>query len=364
MTSWVSPGVTPLTLERALERLESVFIDSAGPEALLARREARRSGVDDQRLARELVAGIVEAQDDDGSWHGALVPTAESLLLLAELAGRRVTKSVERAARSGVDWLRRLRGGPGRFGAGCTPERHALGFCHHSLAGFFRPEPPLAPGEELVLSNGAHYPTGPAAQLAASCLALRACLRWGDHGPDSWLHLDGLRRLLEHEASGESPLVPIEAIPAILLALVEAHALTEAREVIAQMLARLVQTQRADGSWPELDAIAILEVLLAAVDAGFGTPEIDAAIRRGAGLLAVTQRENGMWERDTAPQRALTGWRVLRLAVRGKAGRVGGAAGARKRRAPTEQAEPAHSRVEQAESPDPAAEPPGSSDPA
>lgn len=332
MTSWVIPGVTPLTLERALARLESVFLGSTGPEALLARRDAGWAGEEDKQLARELIDGIIAAQDEDGSWRGALVTTAESLLLLGELAGRRAPKRVEQAARRGVEWLRRLRGGPGRFGAGCTPELHRLGFCHHWLAGFFRPEPPLAPGEELVLSNGSRYPTGPAAQLAASCLALRACLRWGDHGPDSWLHLDGLRRLLEYEASGDGSLVPLEAFPAILMALVEAHALAEARGLTAQMLARLVQTQRADGSWPELDAIEILEVLLAAVEAGFGTPAIDAAIRRGAGLLAVTQRENGMWERDTAPRRALTGWRVLRHALSSEAAGTRGGSAARQRR--------------------------------
>lgn len=315
MTSWVSPGVTPLMLERALARLESGFIDSAAPEALLARREAGRQTADDRQLARDLIAGIVEAQDKDGSWRGALVATAESLLLLADLAGPNVTKRVERAALRGVDWLRRLRGRPGRFGAGCTPDRHRLGFCHHSLAGFFAPEPPLAPGEELVISSGGRYPTGPAAQLAASCIALRACIRWGARGPDAWLHLDGLRRLLELEARGEVELVPLEAFPAILLTMTEAHELVELRDVLVQMLGRMVQTQRADGSWPELDAISILEVLLVAVEAGFGTPAIDAALRRGAGLLAVTQRENGLWERDTVPRRALTGWRVLRYAV-------------------------------------------------
>src|SRR5690606_8498357 len=76
----------------------------------------------------------------------------------------------------------------------------------------------------------------------------------------------------------------------------------------------------------------ILEVLLAAVEAGFGTPAIDAAIRRGAGLLAVTQRENGMWERETAPRRALTGWRVLRHALSSEADGTRGGSAARQRR--------------------------------
>ncbi|HEX7120693.1 MAG TPA: hypothetical protein VF212_18010 [Longimicrobiales bacterium] len=315
MLSWVNPGVTSQTLERALARLEAGFLASSGPEALLARREAGRPEAGDDDLAGELVAQMLAAQDADGSWRGGLVATAEAMLLLRELAAPKPPKRVELAARRGVEWLRRLRGRPGRFGAGCSPDRHRLGLCHHSLGGFFAPEPPLAPGEELVLSSGGRFPTGPAAQLAASCLALRACLRWGGHGPDAWLHLDGLRRLLELEARREVELVPLEAFPAILLALVEAHTLAELREVLERMLARMVQTQRADGSWPELDAISILEVLLAAVGAGFGTPAIDAAIRRGAGLLAVTQREDGLWERDTAPRRALTGWRVLRHAL-------------------------------------------------
>ncbi len=320
MTSWISSGVTPQTLERALARLEAGFLGTPGAEALVARREAGGPASKDGRAAVAHVKAVVEAQEEDGSWRGSLVATVESLLLLRELLGAERPAAVDGAVARGLAWLRRLRGGPGRYGDGCSPERHRLGVCHHAVGGFFAPAPPLATGEELVLPCGARFPAGSAARLAASCTALRVCLRWGVFGPDTELHLDGLRRLLELDPRGANGLVPLEALPAVLVTLLEVPDRPELSEVTARGISRLTQMQRADGSWPELDALYILEALLAAADAGFGGPAIDAAIRRGAGLLAVTQRQDGQWERNATARRSLIGWRALRHAVRIDAG--------------------------------------------
>lgn len=315
MVSWLNSGVTPQTLERALARLERWLAGSNVPEALVARREAGRATSADRRIAADAADALLAAQGGDGSWRGSLVATAEALLRLSELTGRSPPKRVVAAAARGVEWLRGLRGRPGRYGDGCSPERHRLGICHHFLGGFFAPEPPIEPDEELVLAIGARFPAGPAARLAASCLALQASLRWGAYGPDAQLHLDGLRRLFELDGRGGVDLVGIDALPAIVLVLLEARDRARYREMTVQSLARLTQIQRADGSWPELDALYILDVLLAATGAGLGTRAIDAAIRRGAGMLAITQQDDGLWERNSSPRRALIGWRALRYAL-------------------------------------------------
>lgn len=315
-TTLTNVGTTPQTVERALARLEAAFLDSTGAEAQLARRE---SGRDDPQARAARTAALVQAQQPDGSWGGSLTDTAELLLLLAELCDGEPDDDVAAAARHGMDWLRGRRGRPGRYGDGCSPERHRLGICEHFLGGFFAPEPPIPADRDLPLPCGAHIPAGPETRLVASCLALRSMLRWGRCGHDERLHLDGLRRLLAIDADRDGTSIAVDAVPAMLLALLEAPADPENpadHERTARALERIAGTQRADGSWPELDAFYILDVFVAAVDAGLRSPALLAAIRRSAELLAVTQQPDGLWEREATPRRKLIGWRALRTALR------------------------------------------------
>ncbi len=316
MNSWVHGGITPQALERALGRVEEAILAAADADALLARREAGLTTPNDATLAATFCGVIVASQAEDGSWDGNLVTTAEMLMRLAALAGPDAADAVLNAGARGVAWLKSRRGKPGRFGDGCTPDRHRMGLCHHFLGGFFAPEPPIDEVEGLVLANGARVPGGAAGQLAASCLALRSVLRWEPHGPDASLHLDGLLRLLEWDRRTGGRLVPLDAVPAIALALLEAADRDEFRDAAKIVLDRIVQVQRADGSWPELDTFYILEVLLAALDAGFHSDAVDAALLRAAGLLALTQQPDGQWERDTVTARTRIGLRTLRHATR------------------------------------------------
>lgn len=316
MNSWVNTGVPSHVLEHALGRVEDALLAGNDADALLARREADRARADDDATAVALCDEILTGQTEDGSWGGSLIATAAVLLRLADLAGASPSARVAEAAGRGVAWLKRLRGRPGRYGEGCDPARHRAGLCHHFLGGFFAPEPPLEADAELQLPNGSRVPGGAAAQLTASCLALRATMRWGARGPDALLHLDGLRRLLELDTRTTQPRVPLDALPAIALVLLEGADRPEFRAAASHALERIVQVQRADGSWPELDTFAILEVLIAAVDSGFDSDAVDAALVRGSGLLALSQRPDGHWERDINTRRTRIGWRTLRHTVR------------------------------------------------
>lgn len=302
------------SLSRALARVERQLLGGSGPESVLVRRELGRQDPGDADLADVIVRGLAEVQDAEGSWKGGVVPTAETLLLLHELGGDHETLAP--AVAKGLAWLRSRRGMPGRFGDGCDPDRHRLGFCHHFLGGFYSP----APGDGGVRTI-AQAPDARAAALAkhqigTSCIALRAFLVWGDVGTDVQLHIDGLLRLAPAASREPGSPVPIDALPAILHALLHAPANPAVEEVVDTTLTLLLQMQRADGSWPELDAFEILEILLTAMEKGRGGPGVDAAIRRAAGLLAATQQTTGLWERDSATHRTRIGWRALRFATR------------------------------------------------
>ncbi|HEX7051072.1 MAG TPA: hypothetical protein VF188_12765 [Longimicrobiales bacterium] len=303
--------MTPEILKRALRRTEEGFLAAPGAEPLLARREAGRARADDAALAADYAEELRSRQLPGGSWDEDLVVTAESLELLLELEAPAPGAEPDAAVKSALDWLRRRQGGPGRFGDGCTPERHALGACNHFLGGFF------APGRDgaVMLGCGAVLPAGPAALLGASCVALRSLLRCRVAGPDVVLHLEGLDRLLRLDPRDVPELVPPDVVPVALSALLAAPPTPETDELLSRGLDRLVRSQRADGSWPDLDAFYILEILLAAASAGRGSEALDAAVRRGAGMLAVTQHADGTWDREPATRRTRIGWRALHYAV-------------------------------------------------
>jgi hypothetical protein len=101
----------------------------------------------------------------------------------------------------------------------------------------------------------------------------------------------------------------------VLAALTSAPRRPEFIMVLHGALTRLAGTQRADGSWPDADPFLIADVFLLAVHRGYGSPIFDAAIARTAGMLALTQHEDGSWGPAAEPPRLLSGWRTLRYAA-------------------------------------------------
>jgi hypothetical protein len=286
-------------VERALMRVQSHLLASDSPEACVLASELRG----EHRRVGSVVAGILAGRAPDGSWAGELDSTAAALLLLADVDPAAQRRGVARAVQEGVAWVQSKRGTEGRYGEGCDAARHAEGLCHHFLGGFF--------------GFGHGVPSSPLAEsrLIASCEALRALLRWRPPAGDDALHLDGARMLLERWTRwDERPPRPAGYLAA--LGLIVSAPRDPARDAAAEHALGIVsRAQRGDGSWPDADPFAVLEV----VDLAFrgerrGAP-LSSMLERGAGLLAATQNEQGGWGRGAPHADLLTAWRTLRRAA-------------------------------------------------
>jgi hypothetical protein len=322
--------MTPELLARALMRTEGFLLGSFQAEGMLARIEGEISFSADADDAAAFAAELRREQASDGSWGGDLVRTAEALLVLEGLRRAGGQRRSEPAAGAAIRWLAGRQDQPGRFGDGCSPERHELGLCHHFLAGFFSPAPPEVEIAPLVLPAAVRIGGEADARLAASCLALRALRRWEVASTANELHLDGIVELVGHWDRWETGPAGAGSLLVALGALVEDAAARDRphphREAaLRDGLRRTARNQRADGSWPDVDTFLALELLLDARSAGRGDAvALDAALGRGAELLAVWQRQDGTWGHEAAARRALIAWRVLRYAARtGPAGSAG-----------------------------------------
>jgi hypothetical protein len=302
------------TLARAVQRADAAVLDAPVLESVLARREAGEPRLADEGHARALAAELCAFMDEDGSWGGDLVRTAEALLLAHAL-----TPEPESAVRSAVDaggaWIRARQGQPGAFAEGCTPERHALRFCEHFITGFFSPAPPETDLSTLTLSSGVRFGGDAAARLGASCLGLRALLRWGFDGPDVDSHVDGVRVIVTGVALNAPSFISVAGYISAVSALIEAEPDARNKAAVAAGLERIAGLQRADGSWRGVDAFHVLDALIAAARKEHRTKSADGAIARAARMLALLQRADGTWGRETGPERTLTGWRALRYAA-------------------------------------------------
>ncbi len=268
----------------------------------------------DPAAARRWVQRLLDEQEPSSSWGGELLDTAGALLLIQEL--RSAAGLVERdpAVGRALDWLRQRRGAAGAWSDGCTPERHEMALCHHFLGGFFSAGPPEVVYAEARTPSGGLLAGDSEVRFFASTTALRALLAWGDDGPDSRLHLRGLRTLVTAWERTQPPGLTNTSLLAAVHALVLSP-VSEDRATGERGLRLVAAKQRGDGSWVETDAFQALEALLAAADAGIAPEHTRRALWSGARLLTSTQQPDGSWGPDYGARRALIAWRTLRRVI-------------------------------------------------
>jgi hypothetical protein len=314
-----SPGrnvlVTRASLSAALARAESFLLESPVIEAVLAKREVGQATEEDAEDLLALADELIAHQCGDGSWGDDIGRTAEALLLLGDLLAE--TQRDERAQRA-VEWIRLKQDQPGSIAYGCDEERHRLELCSHALVGgFFAPASPQADLRGRTLSNGLRFPSDPDARVGVSALALRATLRWADPSDSDRQQVASLIQLAYQAfRAGRPQPVGAAAYSQVLATLASAPRTAEITAVLHSALSRMTAMQRADGSWSDLDAFHVLELLLLAIRRGYASPLFDGAIARSAEMLTLTQQKNGSWGSAADPDRLLIGWRALRHAVR------------------------------------------------
>jgi hypothetical protein len=304
-------------LTRALGRLEDALLDAPVLEAVVARREAGVLREGDAEHARALADELCRYQLDDGSWAGSLVRTAESMILLRTLAPDAADKA-RRCADRAAHWIESRVGLPGAFGEGCDPARHEAGLCKHAIGGLYSPGGASENLTGLTLGVPARFGTDADARLGAAAIALLAVLRWDRTGEAVEAPVSALRRIVAGDALGSPRDGTVAGYIAAVGALVEAPAPNEeTRDVVNAGLGRILGVQRADGSWPGADTFHVLDVLMRAHARGYGSAGVENAIHRAVEMLALLQRSDGSWGRETGPERMLVGWRALRHAVGG-----------------------------------------------
>lgn len=298
--------MTPTNVERAIAAALEWLAGQDAAEGAIAVHEA--GDAESPESARRWVRRLLDEQDPTGAWDGDLVRTAGALSMIHELREAASLREQDPAVGRGLDWLRGRRGVPGAWTDGCTPERHGKALCHHFAGGFFSPGPPEVPFEEAWLPSGVKVEGDAEVRFAASVLALRCTLRWGDITPDARLHLNALRRVVLDRAGAASlsRAVLLEAVHGLLLSS-SAEDLAAADHGLQAVAGR----QRGDGSWVDLDTFQAVEVFGLASELGVAPERTEQALWHGARLLVSTQQADGSWGREHGARRCLIALRTL-----------------------------------------------------
>ena len=294
-----------LSRERSVARarLAEYFRDRKTRAGVLARRLAGTPAADDAVLTEHLIRERRLQTRIDGSMDGGLVPTAWAAWELLQLEAPTDQAGVVRT----VGFLLGRQEQPGRvFGEGCRPYMHERRLCSHHVGGFFSAAPEEHPVAPLSFPSGVVVPDERSARFAASCFALRAVMRAGEDRREgvrrhvaSLLDMDALWSQEDGEWSPDARLFALGAI---------ASAPLELRDRAAIAMARVLERQDEDGSWPGADAFHALDMVLQAP-----TPEARAAVARAA-PHACQLLDDGALEGESGEERALIALRALVVA--------------------------------------------------
>ena len=239
----------------------------------------------------------------DGSKDGALFPTAWTAWELLDLGCPPDHAAVVRT----VGYVLTTQDRPGRYGEGCTTERHERKRCRHFLQGFFSPgswDDEVAP---LRLPSGLVIADEEAARFAMSCFALRVVLRARQDGRTAVCrHVEGLITmdlLWDERATSFSSDLTFLALGALALAPLQFKAHVD------DLVRRVLDQQLPDGSWQDAHLFNALDMLMSA-----STPEVRPAVKRAVPLLIGMQRDDGSFDETGNEEMVLIALRAFRSA--------------------------------------------------
>ncbi|MBI4499887.1 MAG: hypothetical protein HY700_01880 [Gemmatimonadetes bacterium] len=272
----------------ARARAAEFFAGRQSRAGLLARRYLGIPAERDPVLSDHLVRELRQRTRMDGSTEGSLVKTAWTLLELMQLDSPPDHAAVVRV----VGWLLARQAQAGRFGEGCTDERHARGLCQHFLSGFFSPAAPEDTVSPLDFPIGITVRDEAEARFAASCFALRAVLRARQERRQRVLdHLGALLNLGDVWGGWGSPWSP----DLVLFALGGvAHAPLDFRERVERLASQVARRQRPDGSWNGAHPLHALDVMLSIPSA-----PAQAAVRAAVPHICAQARDGTLFVEGT-----------------------------------------------------------------
>jgi len=286
----------------AIDAAADFFRDRESRCGVLARRILGRRRPADDDLQDHLVRERRRRTRMDGSVGGSLIDTAWLAWEFLELGCPPDHAAVLRT----IGFVTGRQDAPGHFADGCTERTHEAHLCHHYLGGFYSPASRDVAVSPLSFPSGLVVAGEEQARFATSCFALRSALRGGEERRAGVVrHIEALLTLdaLWEAPSDEWPLdLAFFGLGAL------AFAPLDARSKVAPLIARVLDRQADDGSWPGADPWHALDMLLAVPGA-----RVRAAVRKAIGSLLVTPDAGGALGGDHE-ERTFIALRALLLA--------------------------------------------------
>jgi len=272
---------TPDTLAAALDRSRAFFRDRETRAGIVARRVLRIPRPADAELTDHLLRERRRRSTMDGSIGHSLVETARAAWEMLELGAPADNAGVVRM----IGYLLKQQDAPGRWS-----EDGMAG------DGFFSPAPPGETIAPLVLPSGTRFDDEDDARFVASCLALRTVLRAGhDRRASVRTHVERLLALRVLD-----PHLAFVAVGALGMAG------PDYRNRLEPLLAVVRETQRDDGSWPEVTVFHAVDLL-----SSVPLADARACLKRAAPFIVSQQTPAGAFDATASEDIALIAVRVL-----------------------------------------------------